>query len=304
MPESTTPTLTPGEVIDDPMSNPPGDMPSLEGASQGEIASALEKINSGGELPPEVPPKEPAPPGEPGEQKPEDEIPKKFLNEDGTVNVSAMWKSGREAEKQLSQHFQMKSEFDKLGQQNQQLGDQLQSMNSWREQMEADKAAKLAEPGRKYTEEEIKAINDDPGAFVKKEVTAQLAAHRKEVESAAKDDREINETINKARSSVDGFKELEPQIGELLSSPGLTRTKEGVENAYYSALGRKSEAMMAMAKNMGYTAGYNKHKEEVTKLVESGDKSSIPTEMSGLSKEQIDGASAEELQKMLPTHSI
>ncbi len=304
MPESVTPTATPGEVISDPMNNPPGDVPNLDGVSQGDISSMLDKLNSGGTAAPAPPAAPPvAAPGEPGEpEKPE--IPAKFQNEDGTLNAEKVLQSYQASEKQLSQHFQMKSEFDKLGQQNQKLGTQLQSMNQWREQMEADKAATLKAPGRKYSEEEIKEINDDPGGFVKKEVTSQLAAHRKEVESEAKTDREINETINNARSSVDGFKELEPEIAELIASPGFTRSKEGVENAYYSALGRKSEAMMNQAKNMGYTEGYNKHKEEMTKHVESGDKSSIPADLGGLSKDQIDNSTPDELRKLLTTHNM
>ena len=262
------------------------------------VASLLDKLNAPGG---DKQAQEPAPaPAKEGEQ-PEVAIPDKFKNPDGTVNTEAMAKSYAEAEKQLSQMFQQRSEWQKTSEQLSEMQNYVKQIDEWRQQQMSQQEEEPEHEGGTYTPEEIEEMQKNPRSFIQKEVKKSLSSFQKEQEEERKLNEGINSAINYGRANIDGFKTLEPEIAKLMESPALAKHPDSVQIGYYATLGQKVPQLIAQSKNMGFTEGYNKAKEEMGKHVESGGKSSIPMSTGELTKEQIQGMSLEELEKALPT---
>ncbi len=295
--ETTTPTAVPqsGVVSGSPAEKPAG-MPEIP-ADEAGVSSLLEKLSKpGGEQNQGAPPVA-APPE--GEQPAQPQVPDKFKNPDGTVNTEALTKSYLEAEKQLSQHFQMKSEYGKTQEQLAEMQDYVKRLDDWREQTMA--AQNPEKKDGDYTPEEIEEMRTNPREFIKKEVSQGLKSFQQEQKVEAELSGAIDSAINYGRANVDGFNKLEPEIAKLMESEAYTRHPESVKQAYYAVLGQKMPEMLKESKNMGFTEGYKKHGEEMGKHVESGGKSSLPMSGGSLTPEAIKNMSVEDLEKIIPT---
>ena len=195
--------------------------------------------------------------------------------------------------------FQERSEYRKAQEQIGQMQEYIKRLDEWRESQQQPQEEEPSVSGQ-YTPEEIEEMKSNPRAFIQKEVSKSLKSFQKEQAEERKLNEDINSAINFGRANIDGFKTLEPEIAKLMESPALARHPEAVQIGYYATLGQKSPQLISQAKNMGFTEGYNKAKEEMGKHVEGGGKSSIPVETGQLTRDQIKGMSLEELEKMLP----
>jgi hypothetical protein len=294
MVETTTQEVAP-QATDS--SSAPSGAPDLSGASLGELETLLGKVSQGGEQAQGVPPQAaPAQEGQPQPVQPSVAIPDKFKNPDGSVNTEAWAKSYAEAEKQLSQLFQERSEWRKT---NEQINAQMASMQEYMQKLAAGKQ-EPEKPEGEYTPEEIEEMQRNPRSFIQKEVNKNLKGFMDE----QKAERELAENINRAynwgRANVDGFKILEPKIEAALQSGAYNRHPDAVQEAYYSQLGRQVGEIVKIAKNDAFTAGYNKAKEEMGRHVESGGKSTLPVEGGALTPDTLAGMSAADIEKLLP----
>lgn len=295
MVETTTHEGTPQGGAGVPAGKPEG-MPEVP-ASEGEVASLLDKLNKPGGEQAQAPPVEPKPEGAP-EQPASVQIPDKFKNPDGSVNTEAWAKSHSDLEKKLSELFQERSEYRKAQDQMGEMQEYIKRIDEWREQTLAEKNPEKVEGD--YTPEEIEDMRVNPKKYIKSEVQKELKSFQKEQASENKLKGEINAAVNYGRANVDGFSRLEPKIAERMKSDAFSQHPESVQQAYYAELGEMMPEMLRQSKDMGFTEGYKKHGEEMKLHVEGGGKASMPAEGGTVTAEQIKGMTAEQLEKMLP----
>lgn len=272
----------------------PESRPDLSGHSKEELASML---NSGSpaaqgskqaETPTEGNPAvKPAEDLKPNEQKSELNVPDKFKNPDGSINVPAMLKSYGEAEKVVGRQLNTENQLKQLSEQNQALQQKLEELSK----------APVAEPEPELTPEQMAEMTpQELQQNINKQIESKFQAMKAEQELQEKISMSINEV-----GKLDGAKELEAEITKHLNSPAISRHPDAPKIAYYAALGEKTPMIVSQARNMGYSEGYAKAKEEMTKGVDSG-RASAPVESGNLSKDQIDALPISEHAKLIPRY--
>jgi hypothetical protein len=257
-------------------------MPNLSGYSKEDLAKMLQP-----EAKPQVAPQQPA------VKEGEPQVPDKYKNPDGSINTAALLKTNLESEKVIGRQLNFENQMKQLADQNAQLQQQIQEFQQYRQEMDA----KLNPPAeqQQLTAEDIANMTPQQlQSHLDQQIEAKFTAIKAEQELQQKIDQSINEV-----SQFDGAKELEADITKVLQSDVFQRSPSAPKMAYFAALGGKMPQLVGQARNMGYSEGYAKAKEEMTKGVDSG-KSSAPVDIGQITQEQADGMSKEELAKLLP----
>jgi len=301
----------PGEVTigGTGMSQPPEGAPSTAGMSSAEIAQLLQGQTQQGGTPPDPEAAKPPEPEAP-QQKPEGEpqgveIPKKFLNPDGTPNIENLAKSYSEIEKAYGRSQSAIKENDMLKQQVDYLNNVAQDLQKQYEDLSAGSGAKSRLDGKESTtEEEEEMIQNDPKRFVALEVN-RILDQRDKAQSVELSKQRIGDykkltAINYAKQNFPGFDHLEGQVNEFLQQDWVGDDPAAVEGAYYAALGRSVPQMMASVKDESFKSGYEQAKKDMGVHVPNGSRGISPVASGNISEEQAQNMSASDLRKILP----
>ena len=297
----------PSPVPDAPqgdISSPAG-MPNYDGKSPEEMAQIIGQMSPGGDgLKPTPDPEQQAQQaGQPkvSEQKPAEpgtQIPDKFKNADGSPNIEALIKSQADGQ---SYALQNKNEVDRLRSENDQL---LKMGEDFQREIQYMKTAgpQTSQPGSdQMSDKEIEEYNANPKAYMAKMMKEQMGQLNQKVEGQRAEgqrDRMMDFKVNAALSNIknkEGYKELEADINGILNSNLLGYDPRGPEMAYHAAVGMRMPQIIAEAKNQAFTAGYEKHKEELTKQVTGGGGSTLPAGGPQLDDQTIDGMTPEQM---------
>lgn len=270
-------------------------VPDLTGYSKEQLSDMLKADSSGGSAAQQetAPPvgQEVAKPEVPElktELKPDVNVPDKFKNPDGSINVDSLLKSYGEAEKVVGRQLNVESQIKQLSEQNQQLQQALEQVK---------KAVPQPEPEPELTAEQIAQMTPEQfQSHVDSKIESKFQAMLAKQELQQKIDASINEV-----SQYAGAKELEPDIAKVLQSNAFQSSPDAPKLAYYAALGGKMPQLVSQSRNMGYSEGYAAAKAEMLKGVDSG-KASGPIETGNLSEDQVKGMSREDLGKMIPRY--
>ena len=302
----TPPSPAPDASVPQADMSTPAGMPNVDGKSPDELKSMLDQMGQGGQgvqptpdLEQQANQKETA--KEALKEAPKDvQIPDKFKNPDGSINTENLLKSYTEAEKNLGQFFQTRSEADRLKQENEQLmqlGEDLQ-----RELQEAQKAPKsMSQPGEQMTAEEIEEYNTNPKAYMAKLMKQELSQMNQKLDNQKVEghrDRMLDFKVNNALNTVkqkEGYKELAEDINNILRAGFVDYDPRGPELAYHAAVGMKMPQIVTEAKNQAFTEGYEKAKEEIRRQVTGGGSSTLPAGGAQLDDETLNKMSPEEI---------
>jgi hypothetical protein len=267
--------------------------PDLTGYSKEQLSDMLRADGSNGSAaqvetaPPigqEVPKQEVGPEVKP--IAPAINVPDKFKNPDGSVNVDSLLKSYGEAEKVVGRQLNVESQLNQLTQQNQQLQQALEQIKQ---------SVPQPEPEPELTAEQISQMTPEQfQSHVDQKIETKFQSMLAQQELQQKIDASINEV-----SQYDGAKELEADITKVLQSNVFQRSPDAPKMAYYAALGGKMPQLVSQSRNMGYSEGYAAAKAEMLKGVDSG-RASGPVESGNLSEQQIAGLSRADHEKLLP----
>ena len=277
-------------------------MPNFSGLSSTDIAEMLTKLNQAGgepEAKPEIKPE-----GTSQEAKPKVDIPSKFLNPDGTPNIENLAKSYREIESAYGKAQGTVKENEELKNQvnymNQVLADIKTSYDDLKNKV-SQPAQKTTTGQRQYTQEELDMIQNDPGAFVEREITKKLEERdsklREEARTARLTDYEMFTATNKARSELPGFKSLEPEVAKIIDSPFINQHPDAIKFAYDSLIGKQMPQITDFVRQEAFKKGYEQAKSDLSKQVEGGGRDTSPVNLENINMKT---ATSEDLAKILP----
>ena len=261
-------------------------MPDLAGKSSSEIESSIGQMNQGGG----EQPKEEAQQQQPAEQP---QVPDKFKDKDGNVNIGNILSSYKQAEQKIGQ-------YGNINHENEQLKAQLQQSQQVIDDIKAQQSQVQSEQEKpEYTDEETDMIQKDPKKYINQLLDQREKAGEQKTRDQRIRDYEMITAVGKARETLPEFKALEPQIEELANKEYVNQHPEAVPMLYNSVLGSMMPQIVDSAKKEAYSEGYEKAKAEMKLQVEGGGKDTTPVDMS-LNREAIRGQSSAELEKYLP----
>lgn len=275
--------------------------PDVSGKSTSEIAAMLGQLSQGGiEQPKEQAPAEANIPeqGQAAQVKPQDAvpIPDKFKNPDGTPNLAALTKSYSELEKQFGRMSNTAKENEML---RQHLADMQQEIEQSKQAQVTQQVNNGTANLENLTPEELNLLQNKPKEFVSMQVKKELEASRAEERKQRMADYELHTAINKARSELPGFTDLEGEIEKIAEQQFIGKSPQAIPFMYFAALGQKTEALVNSAKTKAYQEGYEKAKADMKLSVEGSGKDSTPADI-GLNPDTVAKMSASEMEKLLP----
>jgi hypothetical protein len=286
--QSTAPAATPAATS--PAANTSQGTPNLSGKNTGDIEAMLRaSTNPDLSLPIEEEEITPAAiPEKPAE--PKLDVPDKFKNPDGTPNVANLTKSYTELEKQFGRLNNINKENEILK----------QHLDDLKQEIESVKNAPTRQDSKPvYTQEELELLQNDPKRFVEMAIDKRMQGQAEEARKNRLQDYEILTAINKARESLPGFKDLEPEIEQLADQEFIGRSPKAIPFMYYAALGQKAESLITSARDKAYKEGYEKAKGDLKLQVEGSGRDSAPADMN-INRDTVGKMSSEELSKILP----
>ncbi len=229
------------------------------------------------------------------------QIPDKFKNQDGSLNTEALIKSQADGQSYASQ---VKNDMEQMRAENAQL---LQLGEDMQRELATAQAIQPQSAGDQMTDEEVTEYNANPKAFMAKQFKADMAKMNQKVDDQRQDshkDRIMDFKVASAQNKVqgyEGYKELEQDITSILGMKGADgKNIVGMDPrmhdlAFNAALGSRMPEIINEAKNTAFTAGYDKHKEEMTRQISPGGGSTLPAGGAQLDKETIDGMTPEQM---------
>ena len=262
-------------------------MPDLSGKSSSEIESSIGQMNQeGGEQQKQE--------AQPNAEQPNPDVPDKFKDKDGNVNLGNILNSYKQAEQKIGQYGNINHENQQLKahlQQSQQMIDDMKVQSQQPQQQDEEKP--------QYTDEETDMIQKDPKKYINQIMDQRDKANEQKTRDQRVRDYEMITAVGKARETLPEFKALEPQIEELANKEYINQHPDAVPMLYNSVIGGMMPQIVDSAKKEAYTEGYEKAKAEMKLQVEGGGKDTTPVDMS-LNREAIRGQSSAELEKYLP----
>jgi hypothetical protein len=281
----------------------PADAPNYDNMSADELAKVIGQSGQGGQgIEPTLDPEQQAAMAKDNQAKtpkpaePPIPIPDKFKNQDGSPKIEALVKSQVDtqsyASRVTSENEQLRAERDQLIQ----LGEDMQ-----KELAAAQATPPMSQPGEQMTDAEVEEYNANPKAYMAKLMKQELSQMNKKIEGQRQEghrDRMLDFKVNTARNKIqnmEGYKDLEEDINGILNSNVVGWDPRGPELAYYAARGMRTTQMVVDAKNMGFTEGYNRAKEELTRQVSPGGGSTLPAGGKTLDAETIDNMTPEQM---------
>jgi hypothetical protein len=274
----------------------PDALPSFTGKSSDEIAAYLAKANQPAvgqdkqQLNPELNPN-----GQPAKQANDIQVPDKFKNPDGSVNLPNLVKSYSEAEKLVGK-------YNNTAYENQQLKAEMESLRGMIEefkQTQLNQPPEQAKPETEYTDEEIEMIQKNPKAWLNQNIEKILENRTrqdalKQQEQRIKD-YEMLTAINKARETLPEFKALEPEMKKYVDMGLVEQDPRSIELIYNAVLGSKIPQIVDVVKKSAFDEGYAKARAELKLQVEGGGKDTSP-----VGNVDVNKLTASDLEKLLP----
>jgi hypothetical protein len=303
------------EVVNSPAA--PVDSPSVSSRSSADILSMINQPaqpsvnpnNVAGSKPEDVKPVDQTKPATtPFDEL--DKVPDKFKNPDGTLDVKRLLGSYLEAEKGLSKLSNVSHETKQAQTELEMYKQLAQDFKSQLDLAKQQPPVGAQNPNAlepEYTEEEIKLIQNNPREWMKQELekTLQQRDQKQGEESRAQrlKDYEMLTAINKARESLPGFRDVEPEINQMVDQEWVGDDPRAIETLYHAAIGKKTEALVNYASQKAYKEGYEKAKIDLKMQVDGGGQDSAPIDTS-VNLESVRDLSSAELKKVLPRSSI
>lgn len=289
------------EALNTEPSAPAEARPDLSSYSKDDLAAML-RADQGGQKPTEAP--APTPETKQPEVKQPDpavpQVPDKFKNPDGSLNVDNLLKSYREAESTLGRQNQSLRDIELIKSENAELKQYLTELQKFKQNIEGRIAeSEKQEAETAPTQEEWAGMTpQEQQAYMDRKIESRVNEIQQKHDAQREMDTKIHSSIEEV-SKLEGYEHLKEDINAVLRSDIIDYHPDAPKIAYYAALGHKTPALVTQAKNMGFSEGYAKAKAEMGKVVDSG-KATSPVNIEGMSPEDLKKLSVEELKGMLP----
>jgi Trp operon repressor len=288
------------EALSTEPSSTPEVRPDLSGHSKDELAAMLRADQGGSKTTPEP---EVTPPAPETKQPDAPQVPTKFKNPDGSLNVDNLLKSYGEAEKTLGRQNQSIQDIELIKLENSELKQRYGELNQFKADLEAKMQASQQEQAEQTpTPAEWAGMTpQEQQAYIDQKVESKVTQLQQKQEAQREMDSKINASIAEV-SKLEGYEHLKDDINAMLKSDIIDYHPDAPKIAYYAALGHKTPALLSQAKNMGFSEGYAKAKEEMGKVVDSG-KATSPVNIEGMDEASLKKLSIDEHRKLLPRYN-
>lgn len=311
--------ITPAEGTQPQASSEAPGMPDIKGMSETELASLLDQVNAGGQPPASPPQPKPQQPAQPQPVQPKGgpdltNVLNKFglKPQDIQANpaLQKLAQSYYESERNLSGHFQQISDVRKENDELRRIASEYDAyIQQLRTQPQPQGQVPVPNPDNiAWTPQQVEEFNKDPMGFMAKEIRkgvqdgikTELSKYDEQAQRDRQMDNQIFIATAQARQNLDGFKQLEPQIKQILDQDFIERNPKAIEFAYYTALGKELPKILETAQNAAFQKGYEKHKEEMGRQVENAGKSSLSLDGGQINLQDLKNMSEQELEKIIP----
>jgi len=189
-----------------------------------------------------------------------DKVPDKFKNPDGTLDVKRLLGSYLEAEKGLSKLSNVSHETKQVQTEAEMYK---QAAAEFKTELDALKQQinqnKIEGNKPKYTEEDIKLLEEDPEKWVDKKLEEKLAQREQKILEKTKEQNyknyEMMAAINQARQNLPNFKDFEQDIKKKFEDGIVNEDPRAFDELYYAQVGRHDEPLVNYAAEKAYKQG-------------------------------------------------